>query len=671
MSESTQELLNRLLRGASALEWQHELRAFAKSAPARIAEIAASIKAAAHDGRLTPEFAATALQALEPEDASGHTILRSTSDATFARHSAAPDHTQLRDVSDATLVGRSAASDHTQLRDVSDVTLAGRSAAPDHTQLRDVSDVTLAGRSAAPDHTQLRDVSDVTLAAQGATPERTLLHNTSEATSARQIVAPEQTQQHNASDATLQVSDTERPQLRTLTEGTMARETRRIAKAPVGTTSIDNSFSDDDMTAFELSQTGPTLEPGAVVKGRFLLEKQIGRGGMGLVFAAIDRRKKEARDPNPHIAIKILYGDFQRHQDSLIALQREARKAQTLAHPNVVTVFDFDRDGPTVFMTMELLRGRSLDSVIREARGSGVGRKAALPIIRGIAEGLAYAHRKGIVHSDLKPGNVFLLEDGTPKLLDFGIARAVPSPNAEYDVFDAGSLGAYTEAYATQEMVEGVDPHTADDVYALGLIAYELLAGEHPYRRHSAVKARELGIKPQMPRELTRRECRVLEAALAFDRSKRPKDAAEFLSQFFGATRLQKVLVAAVVVLTVLAGVFAYRDYRQSGPTVAFEDLAPATQQQFTAAMSVGDTSWSFYARDRNVVALYDAVDAYADAYRLHPRNRKASSALQKSADALLEDVAKTPEQRKELAMGLMQKSELLAKYEPVVDAAR
>lgn len=467
-----------------------------------------------------------------------------------------------------------------------------------------------------------------------------------------------------------QSAEPEHTQLRTPADGTMLRETQHLGVTTVDPTT-DDGFSGDDMTIFELSQTGGVLEPGAVVKGRFLLEKQIGGGGMGVVFAAIDRRKQEARDPNPRITIKLLHGDFQRHQDALIALQREARKAQTLAHPNVVTVFDFDRDGPTVFMTMELLRGRSLDTVIREARGTGVGRKVAIPIIRGIAEGLAYAHRKGIVHSDLKPGNVFLLEDGTPKLLDFGIARAVTSANAEHDVFDAGSLGAYTESYATQEMVDGSDPHTADDVYALGLIAYELLAGDHPYRRNSAPKARTLGLKPHMPKALTRPEWRVLETALAFDRSKRPKDAAEFLSRFFGATRLQKVLFAAVVALTVLAGVFVYRDYRQSGPTVAFQDLAPVTQQQFTAAMSVGDTNWSFYARDRTVVALYDAVDAYADAYRLHPRNRKATSSLKRAADALLDEVATTQQQRKELAAGLMLKSEFLSKYEPVVDAAR
>jgi serine/threonine protein kinase len=91
------------------------------------------------------------------------------------------------------------------------------------------------------------------------------------------------------------------------------------------------------------------FEPGAVIKKRFLLEKQIGRGGMGIVFAAVDRRKTEALDPNPMVAMKILNADFARHPQALMALQREARKAQSLAHPNVATVFDFDRKGNTVF----------------------------------------------------------------------------------------------------------------------------------------------------------------------------------------------------------------------------------------------------------------------------------------------------------------------------------
>ena len=148
----------------------------------------------------------------------------------------------------------------------------------------------------------------------------------------------------------------------------------------------------------EPGHLGP-LEPGSVIKQRFVLETMLGKGGMGLVFGAVDRRKLEARDPNPRVALKVLNADFARHPQSFMALQREARKAQTLAHPNVVTVFDFDRDGDTVYMTMELLKGRSLDSIVREGRGKGNGPEVSMPIVRGIAEGLAYPvlDRKSVV----------------------------------------------------------------------------------------------------------------------------------------------------------------------------------------------------------------------------------------------------------------------------------
>jgi serine/threonine protein kinase len=416
---------------------------------------------------------------------------------------------------------------------------------------------------------------------------------------------------------------------------------------------------------------GP-LQPGSILKKRFVLEKLIGKGGMGLVFSALDRRKEEASDPNPRIALKILNADFQRHPQSLIALQREARKAQTLAHPNVVTVFDFDRDGDAVYMTMELLKGRALEAFVREGRGKGIDPKIALPIIRGIAEGLAYAHRKGIVHSDLKPGNVFVLDDGTPKILDFGIARAVPNANSDEapDVFDAGMLGAYTEAYATDEMVDGVDPHPADDMYALGIISYELLTGFHPYQRHSAPKARELAVKPPPLKGLKLREARALERCLSFDRKQRPQSAAEFLKSFRGVTRLQQATLAATVVLTLTAGYFSYQNYRETSPAVPFSALPIGTQEEFVQHMQEGDQEWTFYRREQNVVALQGAISQYADAYRLHPRNRDAVQALNKAADAWLATFDKDPQQRREVAIQLQNISEHFRRYGPVVDAA-
>jgi serine/threonine protein kinase len=415
---------------------------------------------------------------------------------------------------------------------------------------------------------------------------------------------------------------------------------------------------------------GP-LEPGSVIKKRFVLEKVLGKGGMGLVFGAIDRRKEEARDPNPRVALKVLNADFQRHPQAFMALQREARKAQTLAHPNVVTVFDFDRDGDAVYMTMELLTGRTLDSMTREARGKGMKRENALPVIRGIAEGLAYAHKKGIVHSDLKPGNVFIAEDGTAKILDFGIARAVPSINSEKDVFDAGSLGAYTEAYATDEMIDGVDPHPADDMYALGIIAYEMLTGFHPYQRHSAPGARKLGLKPAPLKGLKRKEARAIESCLSLERKKRPQNAGEFLKAFRGVTALQKATIAAAAVLAMVSGYQYYQYYVETSPAIPFSELPSQTQSDFRLAMKEGDEFWTFFERDHISDAAFQAINRYSDAYNFHPRNREAVAALKKAADAVLALPEIDERTRQELAKDWKNKNAFYEKYGPVVDAVR
>jgi hypothetical protein len=414
------------------------------------------------------------------------------------------------------------------------------------------------------------------------------------------------------------------------------------------------------------------LRPGAVINKRFVLDTLLGRGGMGLVFGAIDRRKEEAADPNPKVALKVLNADFQRHPQSFMALQREARKAQTLAHPNVVTVFDFDRDGSVVYMTMELLKGRPLETLVKEARGKGVSRDTALPIIRGVAEGLAYAHRKGIVHSDLKPGNIFLTADGTAKILDFGIARAVPSAGSEEpveaDIFDAGTLGAYTEAYATDEMVEGIDPHPADDMYSLGIIAYELLTGSHPYQRHSAPGARSLGIKYPPIKGLRLREARAIERCLSFDRRTRPQSAGEFLKLFRGITALQKASFAVAASLALVSGYLWYQNRVEVGPAIAFEKLPLHVQSDFKAKMATGKEFWEFWLKEQIFDQLDGAMKSFSDAYALHPRNREAVDALKMAGDAELALGQDIP-QRQEIACTLQATSDFFRKYPPVLKA--
>jgi hypothetical protein len=449
----------------------------------------------------------------------------------------------------------------------------------------------------------------------------------------------------------------------------------QIAAAPTPTPTIARTQVIRERLATPLAESAPgadgALAPGVVLKERFVLDAVLGKGGMGVVFRALDRRKQEARDPSPRVALKVLNADFERHPQAFIALQREARKAQSLAHPNVATVFDFDRDGDTVYMTMELLQGRSLDAIAREARGKGVGRETALAIIRGIAEGLAYAHRKGIVHSDLKPANVYITQDGAPKILDFGIARAtVDSPSDDDDAFDAGALGAYTEAYATEEMVRGVDPHPADDMYALGLIAYELLTGRHPYQRHSAPSARKLGLKPDPLRGLKRRQARALERCLSFERKVRPQDAGEFLKAFRGVTGLQKATLSAAAALTLALGYASYRNYVEAGPATPFAALSAAQQSEFLANMTEGDRAWASYEREGASYWLQPALEHYANAYDLHPRNRDAVAALNRVARAALSSAPEADERRR-LARELLQQSPHFSKYAPVAEAAQ
>ena len=201
----------------------------------------------------------------------------------------------------------------------------------------------------------------------------------------------------------------------------------------------------------------PSFGPGYKLRGRYLLEEMIGQGAMGQVWRAKDLLGEEARDRNPYVAVKVLNSDFEQRPDAFIALHREAMRAQKLAHPNIVTVHVFDRDEASgrAFIAMELLEGQPLDRVIRKAGTRGLAREQALPIIRGMAEGLAYAHRKGIVHSDFKPANVFLTSDGTPKILDFGIARAIQVADAE-GIRGAvaggdGGFEGYTLRYAAPE----------------------------------------------------------------------------------------------------------------------------------------------------------------------------------------------------------------------------
>ncbi len=303
-----------------------------------------------------------------------------------------------------------------------------------------------------------------------------------------------------------------------------------------------------------------TRSPGAggadaprVLKQRFVLVEKLGSGGMGTVFRARDLRKVEARDRNPYVAVKVLNNDFREHPEAFIALQREAVKSQALSHRSIVTIYDFDKDGDVPFIVMELLEGQELAELLR-AYPTGLPDEIAWPVIRCLCDGLEHAHEAGLVHADFKPGNVFVANDHSAKILDFGIARAVQINQSGVDddtVFDPSRLAALTPAYASPQMLDGAEADQRDDLFSLGVVIYLMITGQHPYGRVPANEAAREDMRPPRPRRLSRRQWRTVERCLAFDRQDRPASLAELKKLLFQPSpwrsRTALVALAAVV----------------------------------------------------------------------------------------------------------------------------
>ncbi|MET0499204.1 MAG: serine/threonine-protein kinase [Steroidobacteraceae bacterium] len=318
------------------------------------------------------------------------------------------------------------------------------------------------------------------------------------------------------------------------------------------------------------AQTSGPLRTGMVVRERFVLMEELGSGGMGKVFKARDLRREEAQDRNPFIALKILKAEVSAHPDSFMALQREARRAGSLAHPNVVTVYDFDRDGDRIYMTMEYLEGRPLDSWLRSEYANGIPLAQAWPIVKAIGAALECGHQKRIVHSDLKPGNIYVCNDGVVKVLDFGISRLVRPTDGKTDetIFDPGKrFGGLTPAYASLEMWTHDTPDPRDDIYALACVTYELLTGKHPFGRASARDVKEKKLTPVRPPGLTRPQWESIRKGLALHRAQRTSTVREFLQELEPRSvwrRHALALTSGAAVVAIAAVVIGARYYRDA-----------------------------------------------------------------------------------------------------------
>jgi serine/threonine protein kinase len=415
--------------------------------------------------------------------------------------------------------------------------------------------------------------------------------------------------------------------------------------------------------ADEHAENTTSVDIGSVVRGRFELESMIGEGGMGVVYRAVDRLHREMQDRDPYVAIKILNADLKRHPSALITLQRETRKAQLLAHENIINVHSFDRDGSIVYMTMELLDGKSLRAIVAEHESHGVPVDEAVPMIRSMAKALAYAHDNDIVHSDFKPANVFLTCKKQIKVLDFGLARANPTalPTDGGSLLDPPALGGMTPAYASPQMQEGKEPTPCDDVFALAIVAFELLTGRHPFNYERPDAVRIPAVKATALPGLSREQRKALMRAFNAHPSARQQNAGEFLMEFDGRSKLKRAAQIGTVAVLVLSlgALLLWRP--GSEPAVPFEDLAPEVRDQVERALAEGQTALSFGAAGINDALLY-----FSRAYELHRNNPSAVRGLETVGDRFLAMLPEADEVTRSEVFGVLYCSDYLAGYAPV-----
>jgi serine/threonine protein kinase len=271
---------------------------------------------------------------------------------------------------------------------------------------------------------------------------------------------------------------------------------------------------------------------GSVIAERYRVLAPLGRGGMGAVYRVEHLMMKK------ELALKLLHPELGRLDEVAKRFEREAEAAARLSHPNIISVTDFGRtrDG-MLFLVMELLAGPSLTEVIRPSDDTGrpLEPARALHILEQILRALEHAHAAGIVHRDLKPDNIVLVErDGdrdVVKLLDFGIAKITDQSRAKESLTQAGVVFG-TPEYLSPEQAMGEEADGRADLYAAGIILYEMLTGKRPYEAESRVEVISMHLTraiPTLPVPLGRYQP-ILFRAMAKKRDQRYPSAATFLA---------------------------------------------------------------------------------------------------------------------------------------------
>src|SRR5437870_1928579 len=231
-----------------------------------------------------------------------------------------------------------------------------------------------------------------------------------------------------------------------------------------------------------------------VFNGRYELHRRLARGGMADVFLARDQLLDRP------VAVKVLFPEFATDPNFVERFRREAQSAANLNHPNIVSVYDWGQEQGTYFIVMEYIEGRSLADILR-TEGPLHPQRAA-EVASDIAAALGFAHRNGVVHRDVKPGNVIISPTGQVKVADFGIARALGA-DPESNLTQAGSVMG-TATYFAPEQAQGLHLDPRSDLYSLGVVLYEMVTGRPPFAGESpvAIAYKHVQEQPAPPRHV-------------------------------------------------------------------------------------------------------------------------------------------------------------------------
>lgn len=273
-------------------------------------------------------------------------------------------------------------------------------------------------------------------------------------------------------------------------------------------------------------------QPGSELGGRYVLTERIAVGGMGEVWAATDTVLGRV------VAVKVLRTDNE--STFLARFRNEARHTAALSHPGIAHVHDYGEDGSNAFLVMELVPGEPMSTVL--ARGGSIPVTLALSYLAQTAEALSAAHAIGMVHRDVKPGNLLVRDDGTVKVTDFGIARAVDSTSTT-----AVGQVVGTAKYMSPEQAVGAAATPSSDIYSLGVVGYELLMGQPPFTGENPLALAMAHVHqspPDLPETIPEGVRSLIRRSLSKDPAARPATASIFASE---ARDLQQQLMLSPV----------------------------------------------------------------------------------------------------------------------------